>query len=611
MQTLQKIFFLLALLVGLQASAQTSEVQYDERTDQLVGLGKRYLSTESYTDAALTFELATQRPFNQHTTTAWYLAGISYFRMGEFERSAIKFKALLMDYPQTSYRKEAEYHLAMVKMESGKRVEQEQGLDQLLDMMSNSRFTDIHKDIETTLRYYLFERLDKSFVDLYYLLVDEEYKYLLMEAQCYKLDQTSNGQAILDRLKEYEEKGGKITPYLKDLRDKYSSGKVVSLNRINIAICLSLRLDAADTATVLPKISERGFELYQGVQMALDYLAPEQRKRFNIRIYDTRGDSSIARKFLPELEAFQPDVMIGEIRTSVNQVLGEWAESHKVVQFVMRNPLEELITNKKYIFLFHPTLETHGAEMAKFASEVQGKRNLVVFKAPTFFSQRYAAAFVKAANALNNGTRVSEKEVPKSFGAGNYGPILSYVRGLKGMGVDGVYLPLESEEWAGLIASELNTYKVEAQLLGSPNWEDFLAIDPQLKTNSKLQYSSNFVEDNDSAGLDKLSGFTYDSYCYPPTEHVIMGYDCMSYILFALQDYKGDLPFIHHIQSLPLWKGVHQDVYFGKNQSNQVVNIVQFMDGKIVKVNEYTQSAIDNTVKGTLRPGATVDPRGR
>ena len=95
-------FILAAFFLTVTANLQAQPgAPIDERARELVSLGKKHFKSSKYLDASLTFELATQRPYNRLTTLAWYMTGLSYYKLGEQDKATEAFNRLLKDYPQT------------------------------------------------------------------------------------------------------------------------------------------------------------------------------------------------------------------------------------------------------------------------------------------------------------------------------------------------------------------------------------------------------------------------------------------------------------------------------------------------------------------------------
>ncbi|HEX2899552.1 MAG TPA: ABC transporter substrate-binding protein [Bacteroidia bacterium] len=594
------VLFLLPILWCGQAFAQTTGG--DERAQELVSLAKKYYSTKSYLDAAMTYDLATQRPNNDLSSFCWYMTGLSYFKAGEKLKADNAWGRFLTKFPNSAYADNARYHRALVLLESEHVNDRERGLDEMFKLVDHADDKRLRSDAEQTLKHFITNVYQPSFLDLYIKFASKEHQPWIMEAIGIQYDRTGEGYKLLERLKEYEAKGGEMTKNLKGLKSKYASGKVIFADRLNIAVFLSFNLQLVDTARSVPAKSEKALEMLEGMMLALDSLGDKQQRQINLSIYDTRGDTTLIASLLDSLQRFQPDVIIGDIRTGLASVISEWAEKNKVVHLIPRNPLNDLIVNKKYTFLVHPSLDCHGAQIARYMVDVEGKRKFLVFNDHSYYAERFAAGF-KQAIADDPGVTVVEKVVPAKY-AELQPRLSSEVRAMKGMGYDAVYAPFSNEESAGLLIAKLNYEGIKTEVAGGPDWEVFTVIDQELKSSYKLKYSSFYFEGNDSTGFDVLYELCLKENAYRPSNHTVQGFDLMAWLLTVSKgiDGKNSLPDLIH--KAPPYHGIHQDFYFGNEQDNQKINILQYNNGRLDKVNRNQKEP------SALPRGSEGDPRG-
>ena len=585
MKSLHRFSLLLLLLLvgGLGVYAQpTGDAKPDEKSRELVSLGKKYYKNAAWVDAAVTFELVTQRPYNELTSYAWYMVGLSYFNKGDKEKAEVNFSKLIKEFPQSKYVEEAQYHRAILLLDSPHRNDRERGLDQLFTILDRSTNRDLKVDTENTIRFYLFNKFDLEFLTLYKVFVKEQYRLMFTEAICRQLDLRGDGSRIAAEIKELQSKGGSPSAYLNGLTAKYASGKVMSSSRLNIAIFLTFHSEGADSASVVPSKGLNAVEMYEGMLVALDSIAPTLNKEINVRVFDTRGDTVRVRQQLDSLVRFGPDIIIGDIRTSIATQISNWAEKRKVVHIIPRNPLNELITAKKYTFLAHPSLATHGRAMAEHMVKQGNVKSVVVFNDKTFYSEKMSQAFLEGAKAA--GATAQEKVISKEPGRVKSEASIE-AKNIKTAGIQGVYVPISNEESAGMIISYLNYHSATPALAGGPDWEAFNVIDGELKSSFGLKYSTLYYEKNDSVAFDRFAEAYAERYEMDPTMNAVMGYDIMAWILEVgrgMNTTNDPATAIHKAQP---YQGIHQDFYFGDKQDNQRLNIVQFDHGRIHKVN--------------------------
>ena len=209
--TLMRNILLLILLPMLWCGQAFGQSGTDERTQELVSLAKKYYSTKSYLDAAMTFDLATQRPSNDMSSFCWYMAGISYYKAGEKLKADNALTRFLSKFPNSAYADNARYHRGIVLLESEHVNDRERGVDEMIKLIENADDKRLRSDAEQSLNHFLTEVYPVSFLELYIKFADKKYQSTLMEAMCIQMDRKGDVFKILEKLKEYEAKCGDMT----------------------------------------------------------------------------------------------------------------------------------------------------------------------------------------------------------------------------------------------------------------------------------------------------------------------------------------------------------------------------------------------------------------
>lgn len=582
MKQLRHAGILLALLLASLSNAWAQSLKPDEKARELIRVARQQYSAKAYGDAGQSFEVAAQRPEHDLSSYAYYMAGLCYFQNGDLGKADAAFANLIKTYPKSKYVEEAKFHQSFRFLDSPNRLDQEKGLDILFKLLNESASRSLKTEAENAVRFYAFNKLDPALVRDYRSFVTKEQQVLLTEAYCYRLDQKSDAPRLMAELKDFEAKGGKLSRYLEDLRAKYQSTRVSAADRLNIAIFLSFQTEGADSMSIVPAKGLAALEMYEGMILALDSIGPRLGKEINISTFDTRGDTIRVRRQLDSLAKFGPDIIIGDIRTSVAGQISAWAETNKVVHIIPRNPLNDLISGKKYTFLAHPSLSTHGRVMAEYLIKHDNIKSWVVFNDKTFYAEKMSEAFVAGAKAA--GASVSEKVISKEPGKVK-GEASIEAKNIKTMGVQGVYVPISNEESAGMIISYLNYHSAKPVLAGGPDWEAFSVIDAELKSSFALKYSTLYFDKNDSIAFERFSESYYERFSTEPSSNAVMGYDVMAWVLEVGKTIGPQNDPASAIHKAEAFHGIHQDIYFGGAQDNQRLNIVQFNRGRIDKVN--------------------------
>jgi ABC-type branched-subunit amino acid transport system substrate-binding protein len=582
-QRVIRYFGTLIMLLLCTTAQLFGQAGTDERAQELVSLAKKYYSTKNYLDAATTYDLATQRPGNDLSSFCMYMAGAAYYMAGDKVKADNALSRFMYKFPDSKYIDDARYYRGIILLESQHENDRERGLDEMFKILAGSKNQQIKKDAENAVKHFVCEVYEPSTLELYSKFVDEAYRPWMVEGICLYYDRRGEAYKLVEKIKEYESKGGKMTPVLNGLKGKYQNGKVNSVDRLNIAVMLSFNLQLADTSRAVPAKSEKALEMLEGMMLAVDSLGKRMNKQLKISVFDTRGDTTLIGKLLDSLQRFDPDVIIGDIKTGLATAISDWAEKHKVVHLIPRNPVTDLIVNKKYTFLVHPSLRVHGAQMARYLVDQEGKHKFMVFNDRTYFADKFAQGFK---NAISNeaGVTVVEKIVPSKYG--ELQPKLSAeLRAMKDGGYDAIYAPLANEESAGLLMAKLNYDNMKVEVAGGPDWETFSVIDQELKASYKLKYSSFYYENNDSVAYEGLYRHCLQTYSYRPSMNTVQGYDIMMWLLTVSKSMNGTNDLADVIRKATSYHGIHQDFYFGDQQDNQKINILQYNNGRLDKIN--------------------------
>ena len=576
------VSLLLVALLSLGHLSQAQGVPNDEKAKELLSSGKKSLKGGSYSDAANKFELVLQRPFCRYTSAALYYAGLSYFYQKDNTRAQAKFNEFVSKFPDSRYVADCRYHQSLMMLESSSNSERSDGLTKLYKVYSTTRDASLQRDALSTLRHFAFNVFSTTQVRQNIVFLEDGDKWILEEAVLYQLDKANDGWAVKQELKAWAEGGNKLSPYMESLQRKYESTRVMNSSELRIAVVLAWNFAATDTAMGVPKASRRALEMYEGMLLALDSLDEATGRQVMVKVFDNRGDTLSTRRLLPDLEEFHPDVILTEGSTSPAQILSAWAEQHGVVTFIPRNPLEDLVQKRQHIFLVNPSLGTHGASLANFAMKVDGRTRMGHFNDKTLMCKRFVAGWKSAAEAGSHPS--TEYDICPNYRdcTGTPGP-----RASTASSNDAVFLPLGSEEHLGIILSTFyrSSAKNTLNIYGHPDWEQFNALDPELKTDLRLTYSTFYYDKNDSTSYESFKVLTLEEYGCIPTSHMVQGFDMMAYLLTVVGKAQQGVTLSDAVRAAPRYRGLHQDFFFNGKQDNQCPTLLRYHNGTLTKVN--------------------------
>jgi branched-chain amino acid transport system substrate-binding protein len=146
--------------------------------------------------------------------------------------------------------------------------------------------------------------------------------------------------------------------------------------------------------------------------------------------------------------------------------------------------------------------------------------------------------------------------------------------------IDGIYLPIHSPEEIGPVSSQIVYFNIQAQLLGSGEWNNLPELDASRRYCSGMVFESDtYVDVANPTYASWAAGFTA-RYKRPPSKHVLYGYDTAELVLEVLQEGATTREaIIRALARVKEYQGLHARVGFSAGRVNVWVSILQF-DGR-------------------------------
>ena len=585
--------FLTLLMLGFSVAGWTQNdvPRHDPRTADLLVQGKRYLEAEDYLPALKFFETAAARPFSQSTTAAVYLAGLSYFHIGQLQKAENYFEKIIKDYPQSRYVEDALYHSALMFLYDDNQRKQRAGVEYLLSLSHTAKDSIIAIDAGNHIRSFIYYEAELRLLEFLLRTSQPQDELMFLEAMCYRLLEEDQEEDAKTLYQDYNEVKGISSPFLRQL---FGEGQVryVEKDIIRLAMFLPLYYAQeegweADTVLEVPRRSKLALEFYEGFQLALDGYSEEAKKNVFLKILDTRRDSMTTANNLWILDELQPDMVVGGIYNQQSEVLGKWSETHWTPQIVPLSPAINLVENKTQVFLAHPTAKDHGYAMADYAWDTLQLNRVAVWTDQRKGTESLANAFMTHFDTL--GGEVVRLPVDSVLSDSAKDRIYSFVRSLKFQQIDGVYIPiLSNQEIAGLILSQISALNVKVKVMGSPHWwQRYNNIDRELKDSYNVTFTTSYMIDKTDSAYQQFFRDYTQKFGFPPSQYNIQGYDLGMYVVQVLDnfDYDSGQTLASYIRNAPPYEGLHQNFDFRNQQSNQFVNIGIYKDGTVIKAN--------------------------
>ena len=591
-------FFLLLASLSLWSGCfllrQTTGVPIDTRAETLIDEGKRLMQAGKYADALDAFEMARDREFHRATTASLYLAGLAAYKAGYDDVALQRFEILARLYPRSRYLEEAQYHEGLIGLRNWRLEARFEGLDALIRLMDEGMSPRLREDALAQARLTLFQDLKLQEVQTYYSRPETRHPELVLEALAYRLAQEGRGADAKELWRAYQARGGKATPFLEQLFKEAGqpAPKPTRFEPDIIRIALVLPVFAQQAAyssyDEIPAGSLRGLEFYEGFRMAVaEQEALPGQKDVYLHVFDSKRDTNVVRGLFPVLDSIQPQLIVGDIYNAESRVLSDWARAHQVPQVVPISPSEELIEGEQYVFLAHPSAETHGRRMAEYAWYQLALQHVCVFSDRSAGTEPLAQGFIQAFHDL--GGTLDTFYLSSNYGDAAIDQIPDLVDDVPSRRPNtGVYIPLMSnEESAGLIVNLLKQRGKEVVVMGSPHFRSrYNTIDRDTKESFGLLFSTSHMVDAEEPVYQLLYQQYLEKYGLPPSDNVIQGYDLGRYLLHMLNGYDPAIgaSLDTYLRVAPAYEGLHLNYRFRSQQSNQQVNIGQYTPEGIIQV---------------------------
>ena len=575
------------LLESCVSSRGASGLPADPESMALIRVGKRYLDNENYEQAVKVLKDASMRPENQFSTLSTYLLGLSHYKNGNIDEAIRVFQNFESRFPKSKYVVEAQYHQALAELESENYLIQEMGLDKLWELSESSKNPAVAKLAADQAKNFLFYTMTPEKLERYAQQVAPPYDAFVWEAQAFRLvksDRIIEAKNYYDSLKSSRRASSE---FLDKLLDERRLERVQENAILKIALFLPFNVNFSSPSFLdeIPNKSRLALDFYEGFLTALENYENSTGRRVFIKVFDTQEDTFSVKTQLMELNALNPQGIIGGYERTVVERVSEWAEERQVPYFIPFSPYAYLVENKSYSFLMSPSVEMHGRRMAEHAYHQLGLRKVAVWSNQQQVANQMARGFEEVFSNL--GGEIQTYFIDSVFHEGAEEEIPSFVNDMKRAFYDGVYIPINNdEESANLILSLISKEEIELIAMGSPRWKNYSYISRDLKENFQLHITTTNMYSMLNQEYQNFYNTYLKNYYYPPSDRSLQGYNMGRYYLNLYENFGYDRSFPEYAKDADFIPGIQQSFYFGGGYINQYVNIAKFADGILMKENK-------------------------
>ncbi len=578
---------ILVLMASCITRKSTSSVPFDSEAATLLRVGKRYMDNQQYDMASKVFHDASERAFNQLTTTLLYLYGVAEIYRGEYESALDQFDLFINRFPKSKYIEDAKYHRGLALLKSDSYYPIKDGLDGLFQL-KNEASSDVSRASELALKNFLFYEMETEELERYYQTVSEENTLMILEAMCYQLTTSGGYETALSYYEGYKSTAQDSSQFLDRLLKRDASPQMnPSIHKVVLFLPFNLNFMAANLLDEIPSRSRLALDFYEGFLESVREYEQQNNKTILLKVYDTREDTTELKDQLNELEMTRPDIIVGGYSNEIVKMLTEWAEMKQIPYMIPINPYGELVENKRYSFLMNPSVEMHGRRMAEYAFQSLGMRKVSVWTNQISVTDKMAQGFTQVFENL--GGEVQVMVVDSFFSERAEETIPEMVKDMRDEFFDGVYIPINSDvETANLILSLISKEEIGLVAMGSPRWRSnsYNYIQRDLKESYQLHFTTSNFYYPSNPDYRRFYNNYIQNYFYMPSDRSLQGYNTGKYIFQLYKDYPYNIPFDEFIRNKSVYEGIQLSFFFGGGQINEYVNIGKYNEGSITKENQ-------------------------
>ncbi len=562
-------------------------INTDAKAATMLAEGKTQFGQNKFAEASETFENSLLRPFNTLTTTAMYLSGIASYYNHDWVNAQYRLNQLITAYPKSKYVGDAQYHLALSEMNGANPQMQAMGLERmyaLREMMKEIPLA-ITNEAKQASKIYAFNHLSSAVVEKFYQKAPEKIKLELMEAVCYHYLKEGNENEAQVTYQNHLNEGKSSSPFVENmLRNAATSAPNIRMAAPIVTIAVMLPFFSPDntmdidTMDYTPANSQMALELYEGFMEGVNTYSQFSKKKYFIKVFDTKRDNYTLERQLQELEIMQPDMIIGEIYNKQSRLIAEWTSQHAVTQLVPLSPTRSLIENRKNVFLLNPSTTTHGYKMAEYAYRDLGLRKVTVWTDSRTSTSALANAFAARFQVMGGTPIIALIDSVYDLAQ----PQILQSKD-KFTNSEGMYIPINNEETVGLMLSLIDANRYKIKVMALPDIELYEQIEREVKEICGVYFTTAYTPQVESEGYQSYFDTHLLNYNSPPTEYHIRGYDMGQYISRVWDDYNGG-DFNQFLRDYVPAYGIHLEYDFNREQDNQGVRVQQYTEEGVITV---------------------------
>jgi ABC-type branched-subunit amino acid transport system substrate-binding protein len=150
-------------------------------------------------------------------------------------------------------------------------------------------------------------------------------------------------------------------------------------------------------------------------------------------------------------------------------------------------------------------------------------------------------------------------------------------------GVQAVYVPIGASSEVGVVSAQMVYYNIQAQLLGSGEWNDLQELDEHKRYCTGLVFDSDTDVDTTGGAYRQFAAGFAARFKRPPTKNVLFGYDTADLVLQQIRNGAATRQSLaRNLSYVKDYRGLHSRIGFGADRVNYWLFMLQY-DGKAIR----------------------------
>lgn len=557
-----------ASLLGLLL-VTTAYAQGDSKGMSLFDEGMALFNNEQYAKAADKFEEAAERKYFRYTTPSFYFAGLSRYYADQPNKALQRFDALLKQYPETSYRDDAQYHRGLILLS---RAGDEPGaLYLLLNIAEKAADAELRRFAHNRVLKFFYRDASLDFLQDYYPRCRKTYRGYLVEAIAFRYyttgEQAKARRWAEDYLNNYTEERPRLQQILGKGGQKSTTTRP---EEIRVAVCVPL--DTLNWKGELNTRTEIGLSFYTGIRTVLEHDSFPGFKKVALQLFNTQKSEDVTRELTEgALLAFAPHVVFGGVYPESADVLAEYAEEHGVALLVPFMPTLHRFRSAEHVFLASPSPETQVQKIARYLADSLKSRRVSVLSDGSRAAALLTDRFVQVVKDSFPSLEVKTDQVTSMYGIDElHARLMAYKP-------HAVYAPFLKTRTANYFLTKMYADSLPVDIIGHEAWADMENLDDALLSKLKVFYPSGLNLHNDTTGLARFDSLYYNQYSRYPSREALLGADLVRAALTAFGR-SPDAPSVGAaLRMAEPFRGYTQSFSFAHGTGNQEVCLLRHL----------------------------------